>query len=41
MISAKGPNVPANEMNYADFYIRYDHTFLRNNTQKKLETPQE
>ena len=41
MISAKGPNVPANEMSYADFYIRYEHTFFRNNTRKKLETPKE
>ena len=30
IINAKGSSVPANEMSYTDFYIRYEHKFLRN-----------
>ena len=29
MINASRPNVPTNEMSYADCYIRYEHEFLR------------
>ena len=25
-----GPSVPNNKMSYRDFYIRYEHNFLRN-----------
>ena len=41
-INAKGPNVLASEMSYADFYIRYEHKFLRNiYTKEELETSKE
>ena len=41
-INAKGPNVPANEMSYVDFHIRYEHKFLRNiYTKEELETSKE
>ena len=30
IINEKGSSVPANEMSYTDFYIRYEHKFLRN-----------
>ena len=29
-INAKGPHVPNPKMSYTDFYIRFEHTFLRN-----------
>ena len=29
-INAKDPNVPNPEMSYTDYYIRYEHKFLRN-----------
>ena len=39
IINAKGPNVPANEMSYTDFYIRYEHKFLINiYSNEELET---
>ena len=42
IINAKGPNVPANEMYYIDFYIRYEHKFLRNiYLKEELETSKE
>ena len=42
MINPKGPNVPANEMSFADFYIRYEHKFLRNiYSKEELETSKE
>ena len=38
-MKAKSPNVPTPEMNYTDFYIRYEHKFLRNiYSNKGLET---
>ena len=36
IINAKSPNVPANEMNYTDFYIRYEHKFLRNILKRRV-----
>ena len=42
IINAKIPNVPANEMSYTDFYIRYEHKFLRNvYSKKELKTSKE
>ena len=42
IINTKGPIVPANEMSYTDFYIRYEYKFLRNAYWKeKLETSKE
>ena len=42
IINAKGPNVPANEMYYIDYYIRYEHKFLRNiYLKEELETSKE
>ena len=40
MINVKGPNAPTNEMSYAEFYIRYEHKFFRNElgTSKKLKS---
>ena len=41
-MNAKGPNVPANEISYTDFYIKYEHKFLRNMYSKEgLETSKE
>ena len=41
-VNVKGPNVPANEISYADFYIRYEHKFLKNiYTKEELETSRE
>ena len=38
-INAKGPNVLASEISYADFYIRYEHKFLRSiYAKEELET---
>ena len=42
IINAKGSNVPVNEMSYTDFYIRYEHKFLRNvYSKKELKTSKE
>ena len=42
IINAKGPNVPANEISYTDFYIRYEHNFLRKiYSKEELETSKE
>ena len=42
IINGKGPNVPANEMYYIDYYIRYEHKFLRNiYLKEELETSKE
>ena len=42
IINAKGSNVPVNEMSYTDFYIRYEHKFLRNiYSKEELETSKE
>ena len=42
IMNAKGPNVPANEISYTDFYIKYEHKFLRNMYSKEgLETSKE
>ena len=41
-MNAKGPNVPANEISYTDFYIKYERKFLRNMYSKEgLETSKE
>ena len=42
IINAKGSNFPAYEMSYTDFYMRYEHKFLRNIFSKEeLETSKE
>ena len=42
IINAKGPNVPANEISYTDFYIKYAHKFLRKiYSKEELETSKE
>lgn len=39
-INTKGPNIPVTEMSYTDFYIGFEHKFLRNIYSKKvLATP--
>ena len=38
----KGPNVSADEMSYTDFYVRYDHKFVRHiYSKEELETSKE
>ena len=38
IINAKGSNFPAYEISYTDFYMRYEHKFLRNIFSKEEES---